>query len=226
MKVKEIALVGAMIALSALPAKAETKWTGFYVGAHGGLDMTATDLGVTNIPTFLGPMGAGIDGLSSSGTAIGLNGGFDYQIPGTKVIVGIGGDYTWSNTEFNVTFGSATPLTAGLDESWAVYGRVGIDAGRVMPYVLAGYSEADVSASWMDGGTMEHGSDKMKGWLVGGGFEMMLGAGFVLGAEYRYTMFDGVSYRLDDGPPPSNLKLDTDRHEVRAKLSYKFGGLF
>jgi outer membrane immunogenic protein len=213
MKMKTMVLAGAIMALAALPANAETKWTGLYVGAFGGLDMTATELSVPAI--------ASIDGLSSKGLGYGVTAGFDYQIPGTKFVVGIGGDYARSDTEFNVTLGPVTALTAGIDDSWSVYGRVGLDAGRVMPYVLAGYSEADVKAAIPI--MMWSGSDKMQGWLVGGGLEMALGAGFYVGAEYRYTKFDTL--KVDIGAP-SDLHIDTDRHEVRAKFSYKLGGLF
>lgn len=213
MRMKALALVGAMIALSALPAKAETKWTGLYVGLQGGLDNSSTEL---TVPTMFG-----VDGISTSGMSYGAVVGFDYQIPGTKLVLGIGGDYTKSDTEFKVTMGPMTALTAGIDESWAVFGRIGLDAGRVMPYVIGGYTEADVSAAVFPGTPVaEKGSDKMKGWLAGGGFEMALYQGVTLGFEYRYTKFDTLD--VFDG----DLKLDTDRHQVMGRLSYKFGGLF
>lgn len=214
MKLKSLA-IGLMAGLLATPVLADepkSSWSGVYLGLHGGTDNSATDVGLFN------PGGIGIDGLSSRGMAYGAHIGADYQIPGTRFVLGVGGDYTWSDSEFNVTTGGPTLLTAGMNESWAVYGRAGLDMGRVMPYVLVGYTEADVSATIFPGTPgAASGSDTMKGWLVGGGFEMALGAGFFAGGEYRYTMFD----TLKPFGAPGLLDLDTDRHEVRATLKYK-----
>jgi hypothetical protein len=115
-----------MPALANEPAK--HSWSGVWAGVHGGMDNSTNELG-------FGPLS--LDGLSTNGTAVGLSVGVDYQIPGSPIVVGLGGDYTWSNSEFNVNLGGVgTLFRAGIDESWAIYGRVGLDMGRVMPYVL------------------------------------------------------------------------------------------
>lgn len=198
--------VGAMLSTAAIaseptPAPLKSTWTGFYIGAHGGMDMASTELSVAPFA---------LDGLASNGMGFGGNAGYDYQLPGTPLVIGIGADYTWSNNEFSV---SPNLLTAGIDNSWAIYGRLGYDMGRVMPYILAGYSEADASASIplvpITVGTT------MKGWLAGAGMELTLGNGLFLAGEYRYTRFDTVNIG-------GFLNLDTDRHEVRAALKYKF----
>jgi outer membrane immunogenic protein len=218
MKVKTaLALVGAMLALSALPAKAETKhsWSGVYVGIHGGYDIASTDVafpGPFSIPPWYSSA-TSIDGLSSTGVEYGVHGGFDYQVPGSRIVVGLGGDYTWSDAKGSyervaTLLGTAftTTATVEIEKSWAVYGRLGIDMGPVMPYALAGYTRVDVPGATVDG------------WLVGAGMELMLGGNLYLGGEYRYSNMDDVKI----GP----ATFEGDRHEVRAKLSYKFGGLF
>jgi outer membrane immunogenic protein len=201
------ALLAAAFMFLAMPANAETpKWTGVYGGGHIGMDLSSTDVSVPGL--------ASVDGLSGNGFGYGLRAGFDYQVPGTGFVVGVGGEYTWSDSDFKVTVtGLPTVLRAGIDESWSVYGRVGYDMGRVMPYLLAGYTEAEASASIL--GT-KVGSVTLDGWIVGGGVEMALGAGFYLGAEYRYTMFD------TEKVIPTVLHIDTDRHEIRAAVTYKF----
>lgn len=206
MKMKAL-VAGAIMALAAGPALAEGKmnWTGFYVGGHAGMDLTHTDVGIG---------GLGINGLSSDGMAAGVHGGFDWHVPGSQIVLGIGADYTFSNTEFNVTPGL---LSAKLDKSWAVYGRLGIAMGKTMPYVLAGYTEADVSASALGGAWT--GKDTLEGWMGGAGIEMMLTQHVAVGAEYRYTKFDGLSY-LGGG-----LTLDTERHQVMATLKLKLGDM-
>lgn len=209
MKLKALA-IGLMAGLLATPVLAnepKQTWSGVYIGAHGGMDMTSNALG-------LGPLS--LDGLSTNGMGYGLHAGADYQIPGTMLVVGIGGDYTWSDSEFTVNLaGLGTLFRAGIDESWAVYGRLGLDMGRVMPYVMAGYTEADVSAGipLIPGATA---GTTLDGWLVGGGLEMRIAMGLILGAEYRYSMFDTLTIG-----GPGGLTIDTDRHEVRGTLKYK-----
>lgn len=210
MKIKALiaGLFAATLAMPALASEpAKTTWSGVWAGIHGGMDNSSSALG-------LGPLS--LDGLSTNGMGYGISAGVDYQIPGTMLVVGIGGDYTWSDSEFTVNLaGLGTLFRAGIDESWAVYGRLGLDMGRVMPYILAGYTEADVSAGipLIPGATA---GTTLDGWLVGGGLEMKIAAGIVLGAEYRYSMFDTLTIG-----GPGGLKLDTDRHELRATLKYK-----
>ncbi len=202
-----------LLATPALADEPKSSWSGVYVGIHGGMDYSSSALGLG------GPGGIGLDGISTNGMSYGIHGGADYQLPGTVLVIGIGGDYSFSDSEFKVTFGPATMLTAGFDESWSIYGRVGLDMGRVMPYVLAGYTEADVGVSvplipFKAGATID-------GWLVGGGLEMKIAGGVILGAEYRYSMFDTLAIG-----GPGGLTIDTDRHEVRATLKYKFSGMY
>lgn len=178
-------------------------WTGVHLGVHGGLDMTNTEVG-------FGPLS--IDGISHSGVGYGIHVGYDHQFRGGRLVVGIGADYTWSDADFSVKAGGASLLTAGLDKSWTVTGRVGVDMGRVMPYILAGFSRADASASFL--GT-SIGSISMDGWVAGGGIDMKLADNVAIGAEYRYTRFDGPAFA------GGALTLDPERHELRAALKYR-----
>jgi outer membrane immunogenic protein len=204
MKIKALALVGAMMALSALPAKAETKWTGFYVGAHGGYDMGTTDV---TAPGFFST--TTINGLSSAGAEYGAHLGADYQIPGTPLVVGVGGDYTWSDAKGSATrtsFFGTTSVTVEVEKSWAVYGRLGLDMGRAMPYMIGGFTRVEAPGVSTDG------------WLVGGGVEVALSNNIYLGGEYRYSRLDEVTN--------GGATFDPERHEVRATLKFKTGGLF
>lgn len=199
-------VAAAMLAIA--PAAADDakrmSWTGFHLGAHAGMDITKTDVG-------LGPLG--VDGLASDGLAAGVHGGYDLHLTGSPIVVGIGADYTWSNTEFAVTPGI---LAAGIDHSWSAHGRLGIAFGHVLPYVLAGYSEASARASIM--GT-PIGGTTLKGWVGGGGIELVVAPNVTVAGEYRFTRFDGEAFG------GGALTLDTDRHEVRAALRYRFNPL-
>jgi outer membrane immunogenic protein len=208
LKTLAIALMAGLLATPALADEPKSSWSGVWVGVFGGMDNSSSDLGLG------GPGGIGLDGISTKGMSYGGTIGVDYQLPGTVLVIGIGGDYSFSDSEFKVTFGPATMLTAGFDESWSIYGRVGLDMGRVMPYLLAGYTEADVSVS-VPLGPFKAGTT-IDGWVVGGGIEMRIVGGVTIGAEYKYSMFDTLTIG-----GPGGLTIDTDRHEMRATLKYK-----
>jgi outer membrane immunogenic protein len=188
---------------SARPALARAAgWSGLHVGVHGGMDLTNTEIGVP---------GASIDGAGHAGFGYGVHAGYDHQLKGSPIVVGIGADYTWSDADFAISSGGVTMFRAGIDKSWSVTGRLGLDMGRAMPYILGGFARADASA---DVGGVSIGSISMDGWIAGGGVELRVSDNVFLGAEYRYTRFDAPT--LGGG-----LTLDPERHEVRAALKYR-----
>ncbi len=195
----------ALVALSPAIASDRPSFTGFYGGIHGGMDLTTTDVAFG---------GLGINGLSGNGEQYGVHGGFDLHVKGTPIVIGLGADYTWSNASFTVTPGI---LSADLNESWSVTGRLGYAMGKAMAYALAGYTQADVSASLLGTGI---GGTTLDGWIIGAGAEFMIAGGVSIAGEYRFTRFDGLNFG-----GPGGLDLDTDRHEIRAALRYRFNPL-
>ena len=194
--------------LASAPVSADgPKWTAIYGGIHGGIDLTSVDMGIG------GSGGLGVNGLSANGEAYGIHGGIDYVLPGTMILVGIAADWTWSNASFDINLGGFNILSAGLDESWAVTGRVGYTMGRAMPYLLGGYTQAKASASLLGNSI---GSETLNGWVAGAGVEFLLDYGLSLAGEYRYTRFDDLSYF------GGLVEFSPERHEVRAALRYRF----
>jgi len=177
-------------------------WTGIHIGLHGGMDMTSTEVAIG---------GLGIDSLAGNGGAWGVHAGANLQIPRTPIVIGFEADYGKSNARFAVQPGL---LTAGLEENWSVVGRVGYAFGHVLPYVLAGYSEADAGAKLL--GT-SIGSTTLKGWVAGGGVTIALMNGMEVDFSYRRTEFDGLNFG-----GPGGLDLKTERHEVRLGANYRF----
>jgi outer membrane immunogenic protein len=195
-----LALVSGLSFALAGPARAETpaRWSGLSIGAHGGGDLTHTEATA---------FGVGIDGLGGRGALAGGQIGLDWHLPGTQVVIGAGADASWSTAKFTVSPGL---LEAKLEQSWVVYGRLGLALGAVMPYVLGGYTQAEASASLS-------GSDYSKtltGWIGGAGLQYAVSEHVSLGAEYRFTRFDSV----DVG---GIAILDTDRHSLRALVNWR-----
>ena len=179
---RKLATAVAALCLSTGLASAETKpfnWTGFYGGVHAGWDITEVSFG--------GPVG-----LSESALGYGVQIGFDYHLPGSQFVLGIAADHTWTDA-------------AVIDKHWSVTGRAGVTFGHVMPYLLAGYKQADVLGTSLDG------------WVAGGGIEFGLTQSLFLAGEYRFTTYDLPSW-LPAG-------IDAEAHEVRAVLKYKLNPL-
>ena len=103
-------------------------------------------------------------------------------------------------------------MSAGIDDSATIYGKLGISLGDVLPYAVAGYTWADAKASLFG----VPASQSLEGWMLGGGVEFRLAHNVTLAGEYRYTKFDGVQ------AVPGFLSLDPERHEIRAALKYRF----
>lgn len=158
MKLK--ALIAGILAVGLMtPALADgpkSSWTGFYIGAQAGLDMGEVDFGA---PVSITERGIGY------GAAV----GFDWQMPGSPIVLGVAADHMWTDA-------------MAIEKHWSVTGRGGIVIGNAMPYVLAGYKRADVLGTDLDG------------WVVGGGMEFALGRGLYVGGEYRLTTFDLPSW--------------------------------
>jgi len=200
MKKLLITLLALLGLTEAAAADGPKSWTGVYAGLHGGYD-------TGNIAITAGPFG--IDGLSANGFAYGLHAGADYQFAGTPIVVGVIGDYTWSNAKFTVSPGI---LSAGIDTQWAIGARAGVAMGIALPYVLVTYTEADAKASLLGTGVTQ----TLKGWQFGGGVELALTPNVSVAAEYRYTAFRDV----DLG---GFAKLEPENHSVMGRLNVRLG---
>lgn len=80
---------------------ADTKWTEVWLGASIGYGQSHREVDVNQKQRQeVGPPIAvsvfNIDGISSIGPAYTLSGGFNYRIPGTRVIAGVHGGYEWA----------------------------------------------------------------------------------------------------------------------------------
>jgi outer membrane immunogenic protein len=204
MKAFRTFIVGVLACLASTAVAAEP-FNGLYIGAHAGGDFGK--IGVE------GPIG--IDGLAATGGLVGVHVGYDFRVPGSQFVVGAGADYDWSNAKFEVSPGL---LSAQMGDSWTVYGRVGVVLNeKVMPYVLAGYTEGTGKATLLGGYGGPTFSQDMKGWVAGGGVEFYLTPMITMSGEYRFTKYDSI----DLG---SGFSLDTERHIVRAALNFRLDG--
>lgn len=168
-------------------------WSGLYVGAHGGYGWARDSDPSTN------------------GWAGGLQAGLNLQLG--QALLGVEADYTWGRLTGTGSFGGLA-VTTGIDDMWSVRGRLGWTiTPNVLLYGTAGYGGFGASIKTTVNGLALSGSADFRGFVAGGGAELLLTRNLLLRAEGLYYMGDGSG---------SASGSDGDVTVIRAGISYKF----
>lgn len=243
MKSVQLAAAALLVSAFAAPALAqdEDNWTGFYVGGHVGYafqpnDDDETILFDTNLdgqfdngvrtsananafsPGFCGGAasgnapGGGCDD-DRDGIEFGVQAGYDYQEPGSMLVIGFVADYSRSRLRDSVSAFSTTPasytMTRRLRDVATLRGRIGIATGRALIYATGGvaygsirnrFATTNTANSFTDNGN-EHGW----GGTAGGGIEYRISGPFSIGAEYLYRAVDANDFIVRAGPGTAPL---------------------
>jgi outer membrane immunogenic protein len=209
--------LAADLAYKASPAP-DWSWTGLYAGFHAGWGWAADSTGTaasafTSSP--ISPFGAATLPLSSSGAVAGVQLGYNWQFA-PRWVVGIEGDISATGLKTtqtaSTTSGMATCAVPGTacgsvtmtqDVNWlaSARGRIGYLIGPGLAYVTGGAAFANVGdkanatqvfpvASTFYPATA---NTTKPGWVLGAGYEFMLGNDWTLRAEYLHYSFDSVS---------------------------------
>ena len=134
---------------------------------------------------------------TANGWNVGAQLGYNFQVA-DQIVLGIQGDVNWINTNY-----ATNP--SGWDG--AIVGRLGYDAGAILPYVEAGVAFADINFPSAPG----PGSQSGAGWTAGAGIEFMLADQWSANVEYRYSR-----YSLGGGVG------DINDNAIRVGLNYHF----
>jgi outer membrane immunogenic protein len=192
-------------------------WTGCYIGGNaGGLwstkDWTDTLTGAAESSTDI------------SGGLAGGQIGCNYQMG--QVVLGIQGDYDWSNAS-----GSASDAFLGTTDQTnikslaSLTGRVGYAWNRFLGYVKGGgaWVKDDYSATDPTG-LVSSASETRTGWTLGVGGEYAFTDWLTGFAEYDYYDFGTKtnSFNGTFGPFSSDIKQTVS--VAKGGLNFKFGG--
>jgi outer membrane immunogenic protein len=217
-------------------------WTGFYVGGHGGfgVDHYAFKYAV-DVP---GAAFTGTDGITAVGPVLGLQAGFNYQIPigflPGGFVVGVEIDNSWTGIH-GATTGSGVPasglgtITFGgrfLNVGTARL-RLGYAYDRFLFYVTGGfaygiskaYYQLDTNAGFQSFGSHTSTRSGVPGHVgsIGFGVEYAMTPNWTVRAEYFY---DGINahYELYNPTPGASVGFGTRTmfHVGRIGLNYKF----
>ena len=188
-------------------------WTGLYFGGAGGAGLMTNHTSAN-----FGGASANIDS-GAQGFLGGVFIGGDYQV-GDEFVVGVMADATWPGMQSMLTAGgggASATLATKTNMSWTAAGRMGwLAMPSTLLYVLAGYTSQSFSSTGYDGGgnVVFSSDDRLGGFVVGPGFELMIAPGWSTRFEYRYSQFE--SRTLSNG-----ITLQPSTHTVRAGLAYK-----
>ncbi len=157
-------------------------WNGGYAGVVVGYSSGSAD--VTYDDPFLSPLNFS---MAPSGWLGGVTAGYN-MATGNGVVIGIEGDLSLANITDTVvdTADPAETITSTTDWAGSMRGRIGFDAGEVMPYLTAGIAFAHATASYTDGGGGSE-SATLVGYTVGGGLEVAVTDSVTVKGEYLYT---------------------------------------
>jgi outer membrane immunogenic protein len=228
-------------------------WTGFHIGAGGGYGAVLHegdaffDAELSNdddTDDFF--LGLDLDDLGDRGAIATVEGGFDFQLS-ENFVLGILGDFTWTNFESDARATQCVDIDCSLlninvelDNMWTIAGRLGfLSSPSTLWYGLVGWTHSNVDVSlaqdsFIDGedpGDPDYdsnNSDSIDGLTVGVGVETLFTDHISGKLEYRYTDLDAISdvdTLLDDPPEFVDLghDFDTTVQTIRAVVSFRFG---
>jgi outer membrane immunogenic protein len=191
-------------------------WTGCYVGGHvGGLwagkefvDAALAESGDHDVNGWLG----------------GVQAGCDYQFAG-RWVIGIQGDYAWTNAEASHVslLDPSLTIQTRIESLASVTGRLGYAWDRFLGYVKGGAAWERDNFNVFNNVTLATlaVSGDRRGWTVGVGGEYAFTdylAGFV---EYNYYDFGSRDITFSNG---GILDINATKNVVKAGLNFRFGG--
>jgi outer membrane immunogenic protein len=220
-------------------------WTGFHIGAGGGVgyntydaesefykDVDTGDGGDIFSEYFLGIRGDDLGKWYGFGT---VELGFDFQFDNSPLLIGILGNYDFNGkgrAEAETLTGepdgdySYSYIGAQLDDSWFVGGRVGfIMQESTLLYALAGYTWADGKVEAYhefedndeDDAALFTDKKDVGGFTVGGGIEHLLTDNISVKVEYRHDFLDDIKWSQAAFDPQWGID-DDNLHRGKVKF--------
>lgn len=144
---------------------------------------------------------------SESGVSFSLRAGYNWQV--SRLVIGVLGEYatglgSWQAT----TDAGAREVEQGAEARLSL--RLGFDAGRWMPYLIAGQSWSELS--------LANEKTSVSGTSYGIGAAYRLNAQWSLSGELTKTKYDDVSFGAFT--TPTNVSLTNER--LSLGLDYRF----
>jgi outer membrane immunogenic protein len=214
-------------------------WNGFYVGGFfggGQLSDTVTAVGTVNSTNF--PAGT-LFKEPAGGLLGGVEAGYNWQLQ--NWVLGVEGDFSWTNITANDAIGSVVTTTIVAHPSpdvrdlATVTGRFGYTFGDLLLFGKAGWAWANTTdnAFTTNGTTTiltQTASETRSGWTVGGGLELGFLQNWSVKFEGDYIGFgtrtSGSLVTFGNAQVPTGSILlrehDTNIWVLKAGVNYHF----
>ena len=182
-------------------------WSGAYIGINGGYAWGNSSWD-------------GLFGGSAkvSGGLVGATLGYNWQMAGSPLVLGIEGDIDWTNIRGSFT-NAVCVGGCQTQNNWlgTVRARAGYAIDRFMPYVTGGLAVGDIQVNPpVLGGT----NATKAGWTAGAGVEAMIAPNWTAKLEYLYVDLGSTGCGVGACGLPTNVNFHTNI--VRAGLNFKF----
>jgi opacity protein-like surface antigen len=232
-------------ALAATPALAED-WSGGYFGLSAGgfkgrSTWSTTQLGPDNAVICPGGCLSDTEARFSDATGgtAGVHLGYNWLLGG-HLLLGLetGTGTTNSRGSINHTpgffdVGSTDDITATYEYNGGVIGRVGLVAGPVLLYGLAGpwwqkvsvrYNCTGGTNSWCLTPHSENKADALRGWVAGGGLEYRFASRVSTRLDYRYAKYEDKDYTFFSSSASETVfaRTGAKTYILSLGLSYRF----
>lgn len=199
-----------------LPAVYDYNWSGPYIGAFAGAAVWGHESWVYEINR------ATVDNLGFAGAFVG--GQVGYNIQSGKIVLGIEGDYGWTNAHGGKSCPNAFFFTCEVevDSLASLTGRVGYAWGRALFYGKGGLAVGDVTlltkqnqgvAIPPSNTPVNSSNETLVGWTAGGGVEFALTDHVSAKAEYMYYDLGTETFVVDNG-----LRVDSETHGSSVRI--------
>lgn len=233
----------------------DMRWTGFYMGSQSGwssYNHELTGASDFNAQTANGTTvysGAGetsLTSLAAGGGLFGLNAGYDFQLPGSRIVAGLWGEFNWATNKASGSHSYADDhgnSKSGMfnlqhDDEWSGGVRVGyLVNNSTLLYGLAAFTRFDSTLTG-NGITAANGwktDASTNGYTLGLGYEALFArtstGDFSYKLEGRYSVADKLNVLdytktgkcCDGGKWTSHTTLagDTEEYGVMVGLNWR-----
>ncbi|ODR99840.1 hypothetical protein AUC68_01495 [Methyloceanibacter methanicus] len=204
-------------------------WTGCYAGGHLGGAWGTSSKWIPRTPggAF---QGVSLGGHDVDGVIGGVQAGCDVQLA-NRVVLGIGGDYGWTDANGSHPSARETGVTyrSEMDGLGTLTGRIGYAFDTLLVYVEGGaaWERVSYAAATTQIGTAYRASDTREGWTIGGGGEYALTQHLSAFVEYAHYDFGTDRITLDpqyNFLPTAYVDIEDTANVVRAGINLRFGG--
>jgi len=147
---------------------------------------------------------------SPNGWRVGSAVGYDYQIPGSPIVVGTAAEafFAWyEGGEKNVS-----GVKGRVYDFGDIRGRLGYAFGRFLVYGTGGYAYSDFEIKNTHAGTSDR--QILNGWTAGVGIEWVYNKTFTLRGELDHTSYGSANFSSLPGQSSLSATLDAFKIEV------------